>query len=276
MKLFRVIFSFLIICFPSFSSEPLPYYIIGGIGFTGFFSEFFEVIGAIDILERTETAGFEVNFENRGIYYQSTLGNNFWEYYFDPIKVEFQKENKPTLFPVGYSTYARREMPLIRGKEIIDTYIRIKPHIQKEIGDFLENCFNGFHILGIHYRGTDKHLDSPKVDYDLFVAQISKYLDSITGPKKIFVATDECDFLNYIRAKFGDLVMACDIERSVKGEPIHYRGVNQYYYGKTALIDCLLISHCDFLICNVSNLNRASRFFNPNLRAIELNKHYCD
>ena len=44
-----------------------------------------------------------------------------------------------------------------------------------------------------------------------------------------------------------------------------------YKKGEEALVDCLLLSRCDFLLKCTSHLSESSMYFNPKLECIDMN-----
>src|SRR4051812_20950421 len=53
----------------------------------GMFSILSSVLSCLDIYERGKFAGIEVDFGTRGLYYDPAYGNNWWEYYCEPIRI---------------------------------------------------------------------------------------------------------------------------------------------------------------------------------------------
>lgn len=89
-------------------------------------------------------------------------------------------------------------------------------------------------------------------------------INSLTNiPYKIFVASDEMNFFQYLNAEFPGKIFAYDNTEKYRGS---------YSAGETALIDCVLLSRCNLLIKTSSNLSLASTYFNPEIRVIELNE----
>jgi hypothetical protein len=88
---------------------------------------------------------------------------------------------------------------------------------------------------------------------------------------KIFVATDEEPFLEFMQKKFPGKVAAIDAIRSKNGAPIHTSARNGYKKGEDALIDCILLSKCSKLYKMASNLSDVSMRFNPFVPVIHLN-----
>ena len=77
-----------------------------------------------------------------------------------------------------------------------------------------------------------------------------------------------------MRAEFPGMLSYRNMFRSVDGNPTHWRDISNHDKGEDAVIDCLLLSRCQFLIRSASNLSVCSTFFNPELPQKLLNQPY--
>ena len=59
-------------------------------------------------------------------------------------------------------------------------------------------------MIGLHYRGTDKASEAPKVPYEQVQMEVRQITDTLPEdfPYKIFVATDEQAFLDFMIQHF--------------------------------------------------------------------------
>lgn len=248
---------------------------------SGFFSCFRAVIGALDYYENNKASApyesFQVKFLG-GLYLDPFRGPNWWEYYFEPIVSSSDPHDAtPYCEKIPPKTRSRLAydagsiMPAERSHELIQKYIRIKPHIQQEVNAYVDTHFKGCAMIGIHYRGTDKITEAPRVPYEQVYKTLRKTIANLTTDTyKIFVATDEQAFLDDIGSNFKN-VICYDCLRSANDTPLHYSKAqesmspssNPYERGKEALIDCLLLAKCHILIRTQSNLSSAASDFNP-------------
>lgn len=246
----------------------------------GFFSVFNAVLGALEFYENSlNDNGFIVDFQKAGFFYDAKHGTNWWEYYFEPINIgtldndiiEF-KEYKKIIF----SFFAQLKMERKKGHQLITKYIKVKPHIQKKVDAFIQEHFDGAPIIGIHYRGTDKSLEAPLVKFETVGVFISNELEQ-NKIAKIFVATDDENFLTYMYKTFPGKIIALNAIRSKNGNPIH-TDTNQdpYQKGEDALLDCLLLSKCSKLYKTASNLSDASIKFNPTIPVVNISQHFTE
>jgi len=263
------------------SQRPYPYkFAILGCRPDGMFSAFDDVFDLIKRYELGQYKGIEVDFEEWGLYYEPSHGKNWWSYYFKPIcfgKKNNIKNIKYPTFP-KYIIFSQTEN--ITRREIFNSvqkYFKIKSHVQKKIDALAKELFKDFFVISVHYRGTDKTIEAPAVPYEKVSEEILRVMKN-HGHKKyrIFVATDEQDFLNYIISVFGDIVCYNkDALRSTNGKPVHTnKKLNRYKAGEDAVIDCILLSKGDILIRTSSNLSRWSTYFNPRIPVIKLNTQF--
>jgi hypothetical protein len=125
------------------------------------------------------------------------------------------------------------------------------------------------HAIGLHYRGTDKNSDldaTNPVAYDDFLTLIDDFINNHEDIDTIFVASDEYSIKQAIKANYRD-------KRIIEtGEVGAYASVerNTYEKGDQAVLDCLLLSRCKYLIKNQSALSGFAKVFNPKIEAYRI------
>lgn len=248
---------------------------------TGMFGILSTVLGFLHHYEIGYFAGLKVDFTNQGLYYDAAKGSNWWEYYFEPLEV-----GTPDLVNVKIYTsasacsyhalFSENHLSREYAYSLIQKYMKLKPSIHQKLIDFVEQQFQGHFIIGVHYRGTDKIAEAPPISYEVVAQAILNQVQLLQRwDFKIFVATDEQKFLDYINACFPGRVICQEAYRSQTGFPIHYTPTSRpYQMGEEALLDCLLLSQTHFLIRTSSNLSLWSSYFNPFIPVISLNKRY--
>lgn len=244
----------------------------------GMFAAFSTVLGGLHAFDKGKYAGFNVNFCN-GRYSDPSMGCNWWEYYFDPINIG-EKDEKH-IFTFSESLNLVHSSYLItrnRAFELINKYIYVKAHIQKKVNAFWESNFKDHFVIGIHHRGTDKETEYELVPYEITYKAIQGLIEDLTDAQrnnlKLYIATDDQQFICYIIDKFPLLIIYNNFVRSSDKIPLHDYNLNgynrNYQKGEEALIDCLLLSKCDLLIRPSSNLSIVAGHFNPNMRIVVL------
>ncbi len=242
----------------------------------GFFSAFHSVLGALDFYDTLQNDdGFIVDFEDQGLYYDPSRGPNWWNYYFEPIEIK-ANHNEVKKFPnykkINFSFFGQFGLSRTRSHELIKKYIHLKPHIQKKLDTFLlENFFNN-QIIGIHYRGTDKQEEAPQVSYEVLKLFIEREIKEQKN-LKIFIATDDANFLSFMQKQFPGKIINSNATRSSDGKP-PYRSPSRdpYQIGEDGIFDCLLLSKCSKVYRTASNLSDTAQKINPLIPVIQLNK----
>lgn len=123
-----------------------------------------------------------------------------------------------------------------------------------EIGD-LSNT------IGVHYRGTDKKFwDTNPISHEEFILLVEDFIKKQDGIESILVSTDEYVFVEKIKKKF----TACRII-NLGAVVQHLDKNNVQNKGDRAILDCLLLSRCKYLILTSSALSGFAKVLNPRL-----------
>lgn len=267
--------------------NPKKYWVIDSPGSkTGMFGTLLTILGTIDYHNRhLETFdGLEVDFGNSGLYYDSTKGNNWWQYYFQPLQIGEKTEQVKGLTKTERWHFSnciehnfrgsKNQMPRTVGHEHLKKYFKIQPELQSEINDFVSEHLNGHYVIGVHYRGTDKvdstRSEAARVSYENMLKYVSEQVKQQKPEDfRIFIATDESAFVEFMNEKFPGKVVTTDITRSTDGQPLHLKSPTPYKGGREALIDCMLLASGNVLIRTSSNLSLFATFINPHMPVIE-------
>lgn len=244
----------------------------------GFFSNF---RGTVYTFYKCEQLGIEpyVLWDN-GLYNDPKKGNNSWEYYFEQIGNP--NDSNKLILPHDMS-WNRKYFCRERANNLIKKYVKIKPHIQEKIDSFWVSKVDVDNILGVHLRLTDKfechkhgEPDSGKpVDLEKYIKHIGIYLKKNKN-SKVFLATDSKESIEKIKSEFGERIFfRDDVIRSINKKSVHHdmKG-NKYKKGEDVLIDCILLSKCNFLFKGISNVAVCSLFWNTDLNHFNLNEYY--
>jgi len=253
----------------------------------GFFSNFYHVLFHISIADFYNWVPV-VDMENHQTLYNEKkkifLTNNAWEYYFNQQKslsdIDF-KNDKTISSDGNFNIKFFKEH--YYGNEsyfynICKKYISIKDTIHDHINPFKKKYFNDYKIIGVHWRGTDivnaKYKTKNSILYQnrkkISIKDFAKKIDPILKKYKkikIFLSTDEEDYLKQFKNLYGNKVIHTNCYRSTSNNPIHLadnyeRHRHRYKLGLEVLVDSLLLSESDILICRKSNVTNAAILFN--------------
>lgn len=245
----------------------------------GMFYTFFSVLGALKEYERGKFSGVHVNFGSAGhlgTYYEASKGQNWWEYYFEPIYAGSDEGSHILTTvngPQGQDFAMLIEFHTLRKEafQLIKKHIKIKQHVKEIVNEFINSHFQNYTVIGVHYRGTDKECEAPRAAYEDMLAPIEEAKMILnTEDFLVFVATDEKAFLAYMMEQYPDRVIYYDSIRSSGNSAVHATSRHKYKKGEDALVDCLLLSRCDYMIKTSSNLSLAAAYFNPKMPMVHV------
>ena len=153
----------------------------------------------------------------------------------------------------------------------------VRPEITDYVTRFAAKNFGCSRVLGLHYRGKDKHIEAPAVAWPDMVAAVEETL-ATSGPYDlIYVASDEPKFVDYVRKALPDIKIVSHPDLEIDDDPLprHDRAVGDpYRKGFEALVNCLLLARTDYLVKTCSALSGWSAIMNPDLPVLMLNQPY--
>jgi len=247
---------------------------------SGMFSVFNSVLGALALYDQGKYAGLKVDL-NSGRYLDPLKGPNWWEYFFMPISLGKEKKESYSFSLAEYMHLALKDAPSNRylAYRLIQRYIRLRPEIQQELNIFTSRHFAGHFVIGVHHRGTDKKMEVPTVSYEKTYQMLLQIIYRLSPAErntlKIYVATDEQPFLDFLETRCPGYLIYSSSVRSDGRKALHSYGTgfytSPYQMGKEALMDCLLLSQCQILVRpQGSALSRIASCFNPTMKVYDL------
>ena len=266
----------------------------------GLFSEFFAVLGALRYAEENGAAGVRVWFDSP-LYRDPAQDPNWWGYFFaermplTPAAAtarEVHCDGWHRFGPYAWNeSWTARSMPGNSGARpypldsavdvraaarLTARHIRVLPRWTDAVETLWRtHVAPGEFAIGLHFRGTDKAGFFPDQipPFDAYRREIDRVLAHHRPASwKLFVATDQAEFAAWAQATFGERVFLqpmprarADDERAVRlglhKDPQHASAPK----GAAAVIDCLALARCDYLIKSRSSLSDASMAFNAAL-----------
>lgn len=250
----------------------------GGADVSGLFSEFAAVVGFLDHYERSRPlyAGVKVDF-GHGLYFDAAVGPNWWEYYFEPIDIRDRPAARTRVVNPHYhdlcANRVERTLSRAAGAALVQRYIKVKPSVGAIVNDFSDRQWSDRFAIGLHYRGTDKSEDARRVPYEEVEAVVRDAMARAgTDRCRVFLATDEQGFVDFMRTRFPAQLCYRDMFRSSDGRPIDVVNADSNHRkGLDAVVDCLLLARTHTLIRTASNLSLCATLFNPQLPDALLN-----
>lgn len=233
-------------------------------------------------------------------FHEPARGDNVWEYYFEPVAGVGHDELMAALErgdvspdqvhsftrkqvagwhqsdPDRIATFWARDVPddpaawMAAKRELarrfVAEYVRVKPHVLAKVDAFWEEHIRPQYTLGVHIRGTDFAYAEP-TSPEAYFREIERHLDRRRpGDWRIFLATDQNQFLDLFRARYPGRVIAYDCLRSNgRRPPFKFHRESPYRRGEDVLIDVLLLSRCSFLFKGSAAVGECALWFAPAL-----------
>lgn len=190
--------------------------------------------------------------------------------YDDVILVEHFFQDK--LDPLGDVPPEQRQ----RFAKLWAENVRVKDEILHQVDEIAREHFTGNRVIGIHYRWSDK-VDEIRLrlrlagrDPDIVEqCHLDRYIDealAVAGDQEalFFLATEEEAVLERARAGLGERLISTEVTRTRSNLP-PFLTAGHPRLGDEALVDCLLLARCDYLVHGPSFLAYAAGLFNPAL-----------
>lgn len=225
-------------------------------------------------------------------FYDVERGENVWDYYFEPVMglsyaelcvmldeemlssdyVHYDDpktvirdhqedpERLATFWAVDTPENTAQWMANKRalGRRAVHEYVRVKPHIRQKVEGFHAAKMDQDYTVGVHIRGTDFAYAEPTAP-GKYMKDIRNHVrDHGKDGFKIFLATDQCQYVECFEEAFPGCIITYDALRSGND-------VAPYQKGEDVLVDTLLLSKCDYLFKCAAAGGEYAMWFAPSL-----------
>ncbi|MGO4329092.1 hypothetical protein AB4Z48_18805 [Cupriavidus sp. 2TAF22] len=240
-------------------------------------SGFFSVLQMVlFILMYCEEKGLVPCISARGRIYGDPEGRTDWfSTFFESVQRPSQAPSSRKvrtsivhdLVQLGFRERYESKLELKSASALFYAHYRPAAHIVEEVDALCEALGIGGSTLGVHYRGTDKRHEAESISWEAFCKVVESTLSENPRLTSIFVSSDERAFLDFFVAwPFDRPVGVAPSRLLANGSmPIHFGGYSGLEIGREALVSCLLLSRCGFLVKTPSYLSAWSKIFNPSL-----------
>ena len=227
-------------------------------------------------------------------YFDARRGANVWEYYFEqlssyslgaptlrgrPVRLLLTDPDDARRHAIrvsrdavtSYFEFKRYDDKLheIRtrvrqmGARLVRRWVRVQPAIRADAAERLVAWRRrSSSLLGVHLRGTDK-VTHPKIPLERFFGAVDGYVRA--HPDALIVlATDDRRYHQRMLARYGARVVSAS-EGYETANVVRDPSLDRYGKGRSALVDALLLAHCDFLLKGTSSLSEFALWYNPAL-----------
>ena len=152
-----------------------------------------------------------------------------------------------------------------KHKKIFKKYIKIKKEFLDISNKFVSENFKNKKVLGVCFRGSDQkksgyHPYTPTEEQMLYATNslIKKYKFD-----KIFICTEDINYLSFYKKNFGDKVLHSNSPRTSDKVDLFESQDNKHRYkvGKGNLIDMLILSKTNHMLFAKSNIPYSAIFY---------------
>jgi hypothetical protein len=227
------------------------------------------LVKTIELLYFAKFHNVELNIEYG---YNEKVNRVYFANLFKPVSSKLFSHKKSIriqdISEIATNIDLNKQLSLKIAHKLFHDNYKLNDSIESELNLFTNEYFLNSKVLGVHYRGTDKEGEAPRLMENNLIDEINKCL--IDGSfSKIFISTDEFKVLELIKKSFNQIpvIYREDAYRSIDGEQFHRKKENDKdNINYDALMNILLLSKTDFLIKTASIMSDCSFIFNPHLR----------
>jgi hypothetical protein len=168
---------------------------------------------------------------------------------------------------LGFRARYEMGLTLAGASELFNRAYRPNAGVLEEVDSTAKRLGISRSTLAVHFRGTDKVHEAVPMPWATVCERVEAIARSRPDLTEIFLATDDVGFAQFFeRHPFKLPVIAAPARYLPKGNtPIHFSGHPGLAIGREALITCLLLAQCGFLIKTPSYLSAWSKILNPSL-----------
>jgi hypothetical protein len=232
-------------------------------------------------------------------YFDSALGGSAWEQYFEPIGGIPLDQVRRTigeatvaemgcaaawlLYKRGEDVYPRNFTYAVGARALravqVAKWVRVRASVLRRVDAAWASQVLGtpgntqrqdrLAVLGVHMRGTDKHLRpiTPPAAYFPFIDAFIRSREAAGQTVRLVLATDDSSFASETTARYGGRVaqQASVLRAEGRNAIWRSRGGDAHRRGLEVIVDTLLLSRCDFLLKGASAVSEFALYFAPHL-----------
>jgi hypothetical protein len=164
---------------------------------------------------------------------------------------------------------------IARAHAVFNKYVAISDEAIGIADAFARARFKG-RTLGVHFRGTDKVPEAPRVAWELVEAAAREAIAADPKIATVFVTSDEPEFVRWFAGQ-GLTVDLCSYdfqEVAANGRAIHFSEGDRRRKGLEALVTILLLARCETVVRTPSHLSAWAKILNPEQEVVMLAKPY--
>ena len=139
---------------------------------------------------------------------------------------------------------------------LFNNILQIKSEKAQSFSSLKDKIIGNEKTLGIQVRGTDKKVEVARPQASNILRHIDQILSKDDGITKIFLATDDSEYLNELSKAYGSKLVFNEANViSSSGRPIHY-GPERSKLNEQVLSDVFILSKVDHFLYSFSNVSQ--------------------
>ncbi len=248
------------------------------VGAMGFGATLTHVLVLLDYCDRRSLVP-AIRTSNR-LYRREGRGGNDW---FGDFFVSLSRGERKRPFLLYAKVQCNEDYPRVfadgidiaRAHVVFTKYVAITGEAIGIADAFARAHFRG-RTLGVHYRGTNKISEAPRVAWELVEAAVRKAIAADPEIATVFVASDEAEFLRWLAGQgLGVELRSYDCQEvATDGRAIHFSDGDRRRKGLEALVTILLLAKCETMVRTSSHLSAWAKILNPEQEVVLLAKPY--
>jgi hypothetical protein len=168
-----------------------------------------------------------------------------------------------------------RTPTLSRANAVFHQYVKIDDALSREADAFAVAKGLGSSSIGVHFRGTDKYLEAPPINWETMFA-IIRQVAAAFPDARIFLATDVPEVIQQAcESELGHRFVVYECREIFPGgASAHVTPGDRHRKAYEALVTMLILSKCGVCIRTASHLSAWSKILNPDQKVVMLNRPY--
>lgn len=244
-----------------------PFYFGIGSCKQGTFTEFKSAIAALAYARDHGAAGVKLKFEP-----------DWWQQYFEQPYTGSAEEvhlNQYHAWVGRYRTFGvyyfddvfpcpTNKPDLQDARQLVQQHIKMKPQTQRQLDNYVAGHFHGRHVIGVHYRGTDKIIEGGQRPVQ---AYLQTALSLAHANSWVYVATDVEGVVDAFERAFPSRVLSVNMRRAA---PTATMSIGRSGLGlmHDSVMDMLRLSKCNILVKGRSSLSEISMLMSMTLPTV--------
>ena len=218
-----------------------------------------------------ETQGLAPAIVSSNPLYADAPGEDFLASYFDrpPAPARAAMLYGPSL-DWAFRRVLPRSVELGEAARLFARHFPLREDIARAVEEVMDG--RAAFQASIHYRGTDKALESGHIHHDTIFAETDRLMAGLGPQPDIFLATDDQAFEQALRRRYDRARFTTfNLGTTKPGEPRHFSALPARDKAREALLNILLIARAPLCVRTSSYLSAVSRIVNPAMRTRTVN-----